>query len=94
MNWNFNSIKVQLKLHLLNVSDRVLRFQFHKGTIKTRNLLRAVRLSQAFQFHKGTIKTSAKLPNFIQTSEFQFHKGTIKTGNLGAPGGRWDISIP
>ena len=36
--------------------NAVLKFQFHKGTIKTLDKL--YRLSaQAFQFHKGTIKT-------------------------------------
>ena len=31
----FNSIKVQLKLKDMDEYDRVFRFQFHKGTIKT-----------------------------------------------------------
>ena len=33
------------------------RFQFHKGTIKTRLLWRSFPQFIAFQFHKGTIKT-------------------------------------
>ena len=32
----FNSIKVRLKLHFFNLLIRLrLKFQFHKGTIKT-----------------------------------------------------------
>ena len=32
---NFNSIKVQLKPHLMYENDEDWEFQFHKGTIKT-----------------------------------------------------------
>ena len=32
----FNSIKVRLKQEIEDASQRVQRFQFHKGTIKTR----------------------------------------------------------
>ena len=35
----------------------VLLFQFHKGTIKTGELLGAYAGKGIFQFHKGTIKT-------------------------------------
>ena len=35
----FNSIKVRLKLSRSRVNAAVLRFQFHKGTIKTLLLL-------------------------------------------------------
>ena len=35
------------------------RFQFHKGTIKTRYVAVAKLLNALFQFHKGTIKTSS-----------------------------------
>ena len=35
----FNSIKVRLKPNGVNVSDSTMRFQFHKGTIKTLPLL-------------------------------------------------------
>ena len=37
---NFNSIKVRLKLHDSAIYFRLKRFQFHKGTIKTRKIKR------------------------------------------------------
>ena len=40
---------------MLNVIN--LRFQFHKGTIKTLDRDQGERLQPLFQFHKGTIKT-------------------------------------
>ena len=57
-----------------------LKFQFHKGTIKTGTTRRKGSACRRFQFHKGTIKTGAvdkigKLAHML----FQFHKGTIKT---------------
>ena len=36
-------------------------FQFHKGTIKTRDWLEFYSDQQPFQFHKGTIKTRVEL---------------------------------
>ena len=38
----FNSIKVRLKLKGLKFDNYVKEFQFHKGTIKTRNTLLAL----------------------------------------------------
>ena len=35
----------------------VLLFQFHKGTIKTKNRAEYQVYTHLFQFHKGTIKT-------------------------------------
>ena len=32
-------------------------FQFHKGTIKTEQVVNNMTEGQSFQFHKGTIKT-------------------------------------
>ena len=59
--FDFNSIKVRLKLHgphhnIINI----LIFQFHKGTIKTvsANIPEELKDLVIFQFHKGTIKTS------------------------------------
>ena len=53
---DFNSIKVQLKLVLLNCCDVIHTFQFHKGTIKT-CIIGCTYHTTLFQFHKGTIKT-------------------------------------
>ena len=55
---HFNSIKVQLE-QLMQEPDliRSLRFQFHKGTIRTKNYGCSVYVPPVFQFHKGTIRT-------------------------------------
>ena len=34
-----------------------MKFQFHKGTIKTGEALETIEANIKFQFHKGTIKT-------------------------------------
>ena len=55
---NFNSIKVQLEPeYLYNKEVHIIRFQFHKGTIRTKNLFVVSSTNNAFQFHKGTIRT-------------------------------------
>ena len=75
----FNSIKVRLKHTAVESSDGTTRFQFHKGTIKTRvGRIGATKLL-IFQFHKGTIKTARDIPFTATAALFQFHKGTIKT---------------
>ena len=63
------------------MSDHI-RFQFHKGTIKT--LIYALTLvgGYLFQFHKGTIKTRTVAVSRTANATFQFHKGTIKTSLL------------
>ena len=63
---NFNSIKVQLELKRFDGKGSCIRlFQFHKGTIRTkegRGLLMQVLL---FQFHKGTIRTLILISSVI-----------------------------
>ena len=54
---DFNSIKVRLKLATTSARTADRQFQFHKGTIKTVQMLCSFRPRQPFQFHKGTIKT-------------------------------------
>ena len=53
-------------------------FQFHKGTIKTSELIRFCQNLKNFNSIKVRLKhpTVAKL---MQIAKFQFHKGTIKT---------------
>ena len=41
---------------MINSSEET-KFQFHKGTIKTRLVFLATEPRLQFQFHKGTIKT-------------------------------------
>ena len=57
-----------------------MRFQFHKGTIRTEQGRADAAQHILFQFHKGTIRTF-KRQNYVlfHISVFQFHKGTIRT---------------
>ena len=54
---HFNSIKVQLKHFANKPVFFACKFQFHKGTIKTRRQRYKDKEGKTFQFHKGTIKT-------------------------------------
>ena len=68
---NFNSIKVQLEpcnrycCFLLHV-----KFQFHKGTIRTEAAGLNPYLMMEFQFHKGTIRTTDYVDDFVQMIHF------------------------
>ena len=53
-------------------------FQFHKGTIRTQNIIKMGYDNQLFQFHKGTIRTFCSKLTTVPF-KFQFHKGTIRT---------------
>ena len=74
----FNSIKVRLEQHRSNAEERLPKFQFHKGTIRTKKTGEIIKTTQ-FQFHKGTIRTIYVTDEGIVYIEFQFHKGTIRT---------------
>ena len=39
-----------------------MRFQFHKGTIRTEDFAKTQLLAAEFQFHKGTIRTYGSEP--------------------------------
>ena len=59
-NYNdFNSIKVQLKLNGISLNTQIVRFQFHKGTIKTGDLSRHNKYDDYF----NSIKVQLKLPS-------------------------------
>ena len=77
---DFNSIKVRLKPYLRLLSDfNAYRFQFHKGTIKTRYLLM---YELRWLAYFNSIKVRLKLMSAVLATllgAFQFHKGTIKT---------------
>ena len=53
----FNSIKVRLILGSNLSSVLESRFQFHKGSINTKQAAFGAGLNLAFQFHKGSINT-------------------------------------
>ena len=75
----FNSIKVRLE-HSKTAGD-ILRntlFQFHKGTIRTKEDTALPQHGQDF----NSIKVRLELPVitiFVPFALFQFHKGTIRT---------------
>ena len=80
--YNFNSIKVRLKLvHFFTQSDR-LPFQFHKGTIKTTCLQSLCSSLNHFNSIKVRLKLNTDWGMSVYVS-FQFHKGTIKTHKSG-----------
>ena len=54
---DFNSIKVRLEPNSDTGECPQTKFQFHKGTIRTRPHLHTAFLIKEFQFHKGTIRT-------------------------------------
>ena len=45
------------------IYNKEIKFQFHKGTIKTECCSRCTFCARSFQFHKGTIKTSKETGN-------------------------------
>ena len=77
--FHFNSIKVQLERTAQPGIKRRSRFQFHKGTIRTRVSASTERMQAQFQFHKGTIRTKPSIISISRWIIFQFHKGTIRT---------------
>ena len=75
----FNSIKVRLKLTVLLIVLRLcLLFQFHKGTIKTKEFLKKIGYLESFNSIKVRLKLCKDGWKNVE-NPFQFHKGTIKT---------------
>ena len=78
----FNSIKVQLEPQgWTRENVALLRFQFHKGSIRTRfGYVNKNDDYSQFQFHKGSIRTLHVFhPDVYSCRVFQFHKGSIRT---------------
>ena len=76
----FNSTTVQLILaQQAKLTIEVALFQFHNGTINTREDRKNTGFLPLFQFHNGTINTI--FPCLASTAKilFQFHNGTINT---------------
>ena len=90
---NFNSIKVQLKPSLLFSYGLIFKFQFHKGTIKTRVRKAGKGLITNFNSIKVQLKPVRPLRGTSGTA-FQFHKGTIKTTSIQGNVQYLRISIP
>ena len=74
----FNSIKVRLNLNTYHISFAVVRFQFHKGTIKPSSHL--WQYCCVPDFNSIKVRLNLVLLSMVITSSllFQFHKGTIK----------------
>ena len=63
----------------MNGSAASVRFQFHKGTIRTLIKLEVVRINS---YHFNSIKVRLELIQItcsLKALRFQFHKGTIRT---------------
>ena len=90
---NFNSIKVRLELAAKAATYVKPKFQFHKGTIRTREDY----FQPEFQDYFNSIKVRLERTKDAlvkQTLLFQFHKGTIRTHQLGSVLRTELISIP
>ena len=75
----FNSIKVRLeRKDDKNQRASPLKFQFHKGAIRTLSVNMRLKNNTQFQFHKGAIRTYYESPEGF-AGGFQFHKGAIRT---------------
>ena len=75
---NFNSIKVRLEPILPQYLLFNHLFQFHKGTIRTKNLRLIARSLSYFNSIKVRLE-HLSFDNNTTMDLFQFHKGTIRT---------------
>ena len=92
---HFNSIKVRLKLcSTLRDQIELILFQFHKGTIKTKQVYRLYRKHLIFQFHKGTIKTASVRLLFLRDHHFNSIKVRLKHCSVAHARQLSYISIP
>ena len=78
-NINFNSIKVQLERSTSKVRGIQIKFQFHKGTIRTQNLTKERGVQRDFNSIKVQLEPIGPLFKMSSVPTFQFHKGTIRT---------------
>ena len=76
---NFNSIKVRLeRTKIISISVRI-KFQFHKGTIRTKQQYHKNYHHADFNSIKVRLERSAGVVCDTARCQFQFHKGTIRT---------------
>ena len=75
----FNSIKVQLEQLIGGSSSMInIKFQFHKGTIRTWDF--GIRKLSSHNFNSIKVQLEQELgADRLPPSSFQFHKGTIRT---------------
>ena len=77
---NFNSIKVRLELAAKAATYVKPKFQFHKGTIRTREDYFQPEFQDYFNSIKVRLEHTSSVPCCGRNS-FQVHKGTIRTGS-------------
>ena len=75
----FNSIKVRLRLEDAGYNAQLAKFQFHKGSIKTKSGNSPRVKSINFNSIKVRLRPNITVPIREILTEFQFHKGSIKT---------------
>ena len=76
---NFNSKKVRLIHPNVLEYNRLIKFQFQKGSINTCCTIVHTDLCQIFQFQKGSINTLGQELIDPYIPIFQFQKGSINT---------------
>ena len=76
---DFNSIKVRLELSFKRVNAAVCKFQFHKGTIRTKQHKDSVAKMEDFNSIKVRLEHKMREYSNFYAALFQFHKGTIRT---------------
>ena len=74
----FNSIKVRLEQAIIDAADSSVRFQFHKGTIRTSTNARTLIHISYFNSIKVRLEL-LRQEHACVYEVFQFHKGTIRT---------------
>ena len=75
---DFNSIKVRLNRYSgFKFAKNIVKFQFHKGTIKPALVVGAVDALTYFNSIKVRLNHN-NIRKWKQLRAFQFHKGTIK----------------
>ena len=92
---NFNSIKVRLERELSEEAKILLKFQFHKGTIRTIVIEPSSTAPYSFQFHKGTIRTNtAFVFLYVPALNFNSIKVRLELRTFAPIDERTPISIP
>ena len=75
------------------MTSTATRFQFHKGSIKTK--MRRIKTLSSFGFNSIKVRLRQDGARVANTYiEFQFHKGSIKTQLIAGVGRNVVVSIP
>ena len=66
------------------MSNFIVQFQFHKGSIQTFSDFRLWLFQRYFNSIKVQFKLKQNIKNLVAIEEFQFHKGSIQTRKFNA----------